>query len=375
MLENPAPGPPPERVEKRPVTMPENRHFMKRCVEFFATRFVLRENSLWRVLGLIKPQRRLVILANVLLTIASIIGSFVLVSLMPLFQFTLNPNNARGPLFASANAPAAPRTRYGEHLLRRQLAAERTTHTLTVTLPAENGRPARTMAIAVSHNDLQSTGTGALAAWISQPDGRTTRPLAAAIKRADANTTPTLAGGGDEEEDPGGDESSPIHKLKKSSFQKTLEKIPFLKWGTRKIEHEWNKLSGKYDATIAWGHRNPRTFVGYVCGFLFILLMLQGAIQFAGDSMLGKVGIDVTGQLLRDIYGNTLEQEMKFFDQTSTGTLINTCYREVFELRNIITFLASTPADAADPDVHAAAGACWPSAPSSRCCYAACCRW
>ena len=58
--------------------------------------------------------------------------------------------------------------------------------------------------------------------------------------------------------------------------------------------------------------------------------------------LIGNVGIDATSSLLRRVFGNVVRQEMQFFDQTSTGSLLNTCYREVFGIRDMITFLTST---------------------------------
>lgn len=315
--------------------MSQNKELLKKIIDFFATRFVLREASLWRVLRLIKPMRHMVITANVLLTIASILGSFVLVSLMPLFQFTLNPDNAKGSLLTgeAKQDPLAAKSAYAARLLRAAQADLRTTHTLAVVIPAADDRPTQTLAIVVSHNDLLSTQP--LPAYLSQADAPSSRSLAALIKRDAAVMSQTQAANlalVKESE----------KEVKKSNVQKALEKIPFYKHFEHKIEHESKRWGERYDAAIAWGHQHPQKFVGYVCLFLFLMLMLQGLLQFIGDSMLGKVGIDTTGNLLRDIYGNVLQQEMKFFDQTSTGTLINTCYREVFELRNIITFLAST---------------------------------
>lgn len=263
-----APGPKAAPAETRSQTMsPKNAH-LKKIFDFFASRFALREGSLWRVLMLIRPHKKYVIMANVLLTMASIIGSFVILALLTLFQFTLNPESLKN----SSLVPAGVR----------QSAAAPTTHTLSVVPGAPDSAP----------------------------------------------------------KDPRNDKEE--SKGKKSSFRKTFEKIPFMKRLSGRLDHEFTKLQAQYTAWMIWGHAHQKSFVLIICAFLLFLLIVQGTIQFAGDSMLGKVSIDVTGNLLRDIYGNVLDQEMKFFDQTSTGTLINTCYREVFELRNIITFLAST---------------------------------
>jgi hypothetical protein len=37
--------------------MPEEKRLLKKTIDFFATRFVLREHSLWRVLGLVKEYK------------------------------------------------------------------------------------------------------------------------------------------------------------------------------------------------------------------------------------------------------------------------------------------------------------------------------
>jgi ABC-type multidrug transport system fused ATPase/permease subunit len=288
--------------------MPEEKSFLKKTIDFFATRFVLREHSLWRVLGLVKEYKSTIILANVLLTIASIIGTFVLVSLTPLFQFTLNPDRGSKDGSFSAKRPAAAETRTTQTLA----LAEGGPTTLTLA-------GARTAALTLADNRQTS---------LTLAGARLTLALAGA---RESSLTLTVATPKKPEEDP-----------KKSHIRKSLDKVPFLKHLDGKLQRASSRFEELYGRFMQWGHDEPRKFILVFCGLLLTMMLMQGAIEFVGDSMLGKIGIRVTGKLLRDVYGNVLAQEMKFFDQTSTGTLINTCYREVFEVRNIVVFLAST---------------------------------
>ena len=90
--------------------------------------------------------------------------------------------------------------------------------------------------------------------------------------------------------------------------------------------------------------RINRPSVSFAAFSLFILfiLLLQGIFQFSGDFMMGRVAVWTTSGLLRKLYRNVLQQEMLFFNNTSTGSLLNTCYREIFELQSLITILTST---------------------------------
>ena len=57
---------------------------------FFASRFFLGEPALWRLMGMLKSLRHWIILANILLAIATALGLVGVVSMVPLFQVTLS---------------------------------------------------------------------------------------------------------------------------------------------------------------------------------------------------------------------------------------------------------------------------------------------
>ncbi|GEM_PF-916434 len=70
--------------------------------DFIRNRFSLRDNALWRVVGLLRPVRRQIILANVLMILASSLAGLGLISLRPLFAVGLS----RAPAEAAAVEPS-----------------------------------------------------------------------------------------------------------------------------------------------------------------------------------------------------------------------------------------------------------------------------
>ena len=83
-------------------------------------------------------------------------------------------------------------------------------------------------------------------------------------------------------------------------------------------------------------------FVSIYITFILFIFIIKGLFQFLGDYIMGKVSVDVSSDLMRRVYENVLRQEMLFFNNTSTGSLLNTCYREIFQMQPIIKMLAST---------------------------------
>ncbi|MFH0794197.1 MAG: ABC transporter ATP-binding protein [bacterium] len=220
------------------------------AMEFLQSRFAIREKALWRVMGLLKPERRRVIIANVLLMVASTLSSFTLVSLQPLFTYVFR-TEAAAPAVSQVSPSAA-----------------------TVS----------------------------------------TEPNA----KVEPNTADASA---DKKE-----------SKKEDSFSKQFRHLK-----------GWTGSLKKYlFALLDRPNLTPTMIILLYCGFLFVVLIFQGIFQFFGQLLMGRVGINITSSLLRRSYSSVLDQELLFFDRTSTGSLLNTCYREVFQMSRIVSFLAST---------------------------------
>lgn len=198
-------------------------------IQFFRNRFSLRDNALWRVMGLLKPYRRMIVLANICLGVSQIFAGVSIVALYPLINYALEK-------------PAAQSS------------------------PAPGGAAGSVVGSDTEH-----------------PSGIS-------------------------------------ENMKGGMFEKKLDQVPFYTW-----------MKG---STL-------RYFTVY-SAILILLFLLKGLIQFAGNYMMARVSINVTSDLMNRVYGNVLRQEMAFFDRTSLGTLLNLCYREIFNMQPLITMLAST---------------------------------
>jgi len=203
--------------------MSERQSRTSRFFDFFASRFVLRENALWRVMKLLSPVKHWIIIANVFLFIASSLTAVGYVSLVPLAKATLS---------------------------------------------AKDGKPA-----------MVSSGSG-------------------------------------------------------SDF--LGQKIKW-KW----LNHQFQKTHHLTKGFITWMHESLPRYVMVFSLFLLTMVLLQGFFQFLGNWILAKATIEVCSDLLRNVYGNVLKQELQFFHNTTTGYLLKICYAEVFSLRDIMSFLAS----------------------------------
>lgn len=78
----------PPHVAPIPPCRPRMTKPKSTLLQFLRSRFSIEDNSLWRVLGLLKPYRRRVVMANIPLAFASTLGGLALVSLHPLFSAT-----------------------------------------------------------------------------------------------------------------------------------------------------------------------------------------------------------------------------------------------------------------------------------------------
>lgn len=75
---------------------------------FFASRFSLRDNALWRVMQLLHRERRRVILANIFLSIGALFGGLALVLLVPLFEATFGTDPSGHPATGIEQEAAEP---------------------------------------------------------------------------------------------------------------------------------------------------------------------------------------------------------------------------------------------------------------------------
>lgn len=194
-----------------------DQHRPNFLVQFFRNRFSLHDNSLWRVMGLLKPYRRMIVLANICLGVSQLFAGVSIVALYPLINFALEEQVVRQP------APGQPESKSGE-------------------------------------------------------------------------------------------------LVKIGRIEKKLERISFYKW--------MKQSRGRY--------------IGVYSAILLLVFLIKGLIQFAGDYLMARVSINVTSDLMNRVYGNVLRQELAFFDRTPMGTLLNLCYREIFNMQPLITMLAST---------------------------------
>jgi subfamily B ATP-binding cassette protein MsbA len=109
---------------------------------------------------------------------------------------------------------------------------------------------------------------------------------------------------------------------------------------------EWfHSARGAFDDRKAefleWMNASPRRFVVVWIGFILVLYLLMGAFQFAGNYIMGEVSALVSSDLMRRLYANILRQEMVFFDHNSSGSILNICFREVFQMQGLIPMIAS----------------------------------
>ncbi|MCX7012745.1 MAG: ABC transporter ATP-binding protein [Candidatus Sumerlaeota bacterium] len=127
------------------------------------------------------------------------------------------------------------------------------------------------------------------------------------------------------------------HKLaKQNGVTKVLIRdLPFLGNVADNLQIAWV-------STGAWVTASIRRFVTVYALFLLFLLVLRGVFEFLGEYLMEGTAINVVCDVMRRTYRNVLLQELHFFNTTTTGYLINTCYKEVFQLQGLISLLAST---------------------------------
>ncbi|MCE5228922.1 ABC transporter ATP-binding protein/permease [bacterium] len=131
-------------------------------------------------------------------------------------------------------------------------------------------------------------------------------------------------------------------KGKESKDSKYEKKVVAWVEGHESVARPYHQAVAEWNAFNDWMKTSRLRFFGVYSAFLVVLFLLKGLIQFVGNYLMARVSINVTSDLMNRVYGNVLRQELAFFDRTPTGTLLNLCYREIFNMQPLITMLAST---------------------------------
>lgn len=254
--------------------------------EFIRSRFSIQSVSLWRVMKLLRPYRRRIILANVMSSLSTTMAGLCLLALHPLFQ----------------------------------MAAQH---------PAVKDQPAvlegRQFFTGSGPEDAQIEAEGpTTGGWDSEPS-RT-------VPTEDGTDSP--AGGSDEADQEGGALGARFVKIKELS-EKVSEKSPL---AAQLID----RLEGAWGGVAAWTRKSPTRMILVYLSFIVFLYLLSQFFNFLGSYILGQAALGVTMQMMRDVYANVLRQEYNYFNTNTTGSLLNICYRQVLQLRSIVSFLVST---------------------------------
>lgn len=252
--------------------------------EFIRSRFSIQSVSLWRVMKLLRPYRKRIILANVMSSLSTTMAGLCLLALHPLFQMAAQhpavkdqPTVIEGENFFLETGEQAPPT----------------------------GTPEGAAAEA---GEAGSDGDGATAE-VAGPGAKGGSGQAGAIEKRFA-------------------------KIRELS-EKVSEKSPLAAQLIDRIEGGWAGF-------MAWMRASPTRMILVYLSFIVFLYLLSQTFSFLGTYVLGRASLDVTMQMLRDVYGNVLRQEYNYFNTNTTGALLNVCYRQVLQLRSIVRFLVST---------------------------------
>lgn len=256
------------------------KQYLKAFKTFFTSRFSLRGDVLWRVLLLLRPYRRSVIYGNIFLALSSTMGAVGLVALFPLFKFILD---------------IQPGEKKEE-----QKAVE------TVADPASDAQAAIDDAV------------------------RKAQPAVAPEK----STSQETAIQGEREKAP--DETGVGSAL----VSRKLDQVNsiFHSHLTGKVK-DWGRR--KLDGVLGWARESRSRFIALYIAGIIVLFFLKGGLQFFGDFLMSKAYIQAVRDLMTKTFANVLRQEMAFFDNTSSGDLLNVCYREIFNMRSMFVVLAS----------------------------------
>ena len=65
--------------------------YSQKVSRFFSTRFFIRDDVLWRVMGIVFQRKKLIITANVSLVLSQALAAIGLVALIPIFDYAINP--------------------------------------------------------------------------------------------------------------------------------------------------------------------------------------------------------------------------------------------------------------------------------------------
>jgi ATP-binding cassette, subfamily B, bacterial MsbA len=103
-----------------------------------------------------------------------------------------------------------------------------------------------------------------------------------------------------------------------------------------------DRAEAQWDRFSAWARVSPTRLITLYIIFIVFLYFLSQVFIFGSDYVMGRMTLNVTMGIMREAYGNVLNQEFNYFSSNTTGALLNVCYRQVMQLRSIIRFLVST---------------------------------
>jgi len=90
-----------------------------------------------------------------------------------------------------------------------------------------------------------------------------------------------------------------------------------------------------------WSRSSPERYLAVWSGIILLLFLLKGIFQFLGSFLMSKIALEFSADMMKKVYGNVLRQEMEYYDHKSIGSLLNTSFREVYRMRQLVNLLAS----------------------------------
>lgn len=252
---------------------------------FLKNRFLIQSTSLWRLMKLLRPYRRQIILANLMASLATAMAGFCLLSLHPLFQVALARNHHGGS--ATAAEHPAP-------------SIDQTLNTIVL-----------------------------------DPGSAAAPPLASVAPPDAADSAPdSVSAGEPAPEEPAGLTGGKIDRIRQYAERYGAAWAPLGRL-VKRAEASWDRF-------FDWAGQSPSRLMIVYTAFIVLLYFLSQLFSFLGDYLMGQMTLHVTMGLMREVYASVLRQEFNFFSTNTTGALLNLCYRQVMQLRSIINFLVST---------------------------------
>jgi subfamily B ATP-binding cassette protein MsbA len=143
---------------------------------------------------------------------------------------------------------------------------------------------------------------------------------------------PTSAGGGEDPVEAGTSGNSMMSKKKQLAEQ--VMDTGIARGVKDVVVPHWERFS-------AWTRSSPERYLAVWSGIILSLFIFKGIVQFLGGFLMSKISLEFSTDMMKKVYGNVLRQEMEFYDHKSIGSLLNTCFREVYRMRQLVNLLAS----------------------------------